>query len=1256
MTVSDPADIQSRLRPYVPELLLGWPDDVPWQALDGSMVSADISGFTALSERLADRGREGDEELSLVISDCFAGMIEDCATRGGDIIKFGGDALLVWFHDDGHARRAVSSALAMQLTIRRPRCTSDGRRVPLSISIGVNSGIHHIVRVIGEVPDLIVTGPGASATVRAESDAKAGMVLATAATAELLPKHWLGDVLGSGVVVRRRQPDPPPPPGLLTPGLTTPGPLTPAPRHWPSQLVPPSQQATILAGITNEHRQVAMSFLVFGGADDLAAHGQVDVLAQRLQILAESVTRENDRNGTFLLSTDVAPDGGKFILAAGAPTALGNHEDRLLRTVRAVIDADPGLQLHGGVHRGSLYSGDLGSPRRRVYTLLGDSMNLAARLSGRAAPGQIVVSRVAMEWSSVEFEFNPLPPFHVKGKAQPVHAGLLGSYVGRSAKNLGVDGPFLGRRAELDLVLGLVDAAAAGTSTAVAVVGPPGMGTTRVLAEVVASCDRARVVVARCTALDRLRGDSAVADIVRSLLGEPDGGDGDVIDRLAVLGLERFPRSVGLLPLVAPLFGVDLVDTDESALVPSALRSVRAGQLLLQIITALVDQHTVLLVDDLDLADDITREVIALLCESELDIPLCTVVSTSNDAAPSWMVVELDPMSPAETQQLVDHLLADADVPADVARNIVERSSGNPMFATALVAAVVDGGTELPDSLDEAIEVRLDRLDPGDRTILRAAAVLGSVVDLALLGQLLDPDALRDQRRWDRLSEFLERVGPGEVRFRNDTQFRAAYGGLPFRQRRALHRRVLELLELLDDGGSTSHDRLAVLAHHAWFAGDHVATWKYASDAGAGFAAASRYTDAARLYRFAWAARLAVPSDEVRRVCESMADVFEMVGDLSAADETLGKALVVKSDSAERARLLRKRGDVAERLGDYARALRCYRDAARELRRVGWAVALAEQARLDCARSGLAFRQSQFDEAWRYGNLALSQAERAGEWMTAARAALMVDNLITQISWSGVTVSRPDVLGLHHAAGDLVGAARWLSNQAVDRYYEGHWDEAVAMYGESAEQCVRFGHLVSEATALNNIAEIHSDRGQLDAARLLFRNARRSWRAIGYAVGVAVVQANLGRLATRRGDYDEAVPLLTDAIDRFERLGMPSMTADARLRLVEHAVLSGGVVMDSWWPDDADLADDRVVGLYRDRVRAVTLWLAGDALGATELAAATAQRAHDAAVPFEESLALRVLAAVSGSHAHDDQIDALHRRLGIVMPPPVVPG
>ncbi len=110
------------LASYLPRLVRGWSAERDAQrarSLDGSLVSVDISGFTGLSERLAEKGREGAEELVRTISAIFARLIEVAERHGGDVLKFRGDALLLLFVGDAHAARACGAASDMQWTIER---------------------------------------------------------------------------------------------------------------------------------------------------------------------------------------------------------------------------------------------------------------------------------------------------------------------------------------------------------------------------------------------------------------------------------------------------------------------------------------------------------------------------------------------------------------------------------------------------------------------------------------------------------------------------------------------------------------------------------------------------------------------------------------------------------------------------------------------------------------------------------------------------------------------------------------------------------------------------------------------------------------------------------------------------------------------------------------------------------------------------------------------------------------------------------
>src|SRR4051812_34713823 len=202
----DPARVDPS--PYVPRLAAEWELDAPGVAarqVDGTLVFIDISGFTALSERLAARGRIGAEELTDVLRYVFSEMLSIAYARGGGLLKFGGDALLLLFSGADHAGRASASAVAMQAVLRNIR---QGRtaigRVALRMSVGVHSGSINLFRVGTTHHELLVAGPAASTTTRMEHAAVAGEILVSDATASLLPARRLGDARDGGRLLRWR--------------------------------------------------------------------------------------------------------------------------------------------------------------------------------------------------------------------------------------------------------------------------------------------------------------------------------------------------------------------------------------------------------------------------------------------------------------------------------------------------------------------------------------------------------------------------------------------------------------------------------------------------------------------------------------------------------------------------------------------------------------------------------------------------------------------------------------------------------------------------------------------------------------------------------------------------------------------------------------------------------------------------------------------------------------------------------------------
>ncbi|HEX6786935.1 MAG TPA: adenylate/guanylate cyclase domain-containing protein, partial [Acidimicrobiales bacterium] len=129
---------------YVPRRAAEWDLDAPgrkWQEVEASLCFVDISGFTPLSERLARRGRIGAEELTELLNRVFGRMLGLAYGRGGSLLKFGGDALLLLFASPDHAAQAASAAVDLRTALREAAAvpTSVGR-VALRMSVGIHSG------------------------------------------------------------------------------------------------------------------------------------------------------------------------------------------------------------------------------------------------------------------------------------------------------------------------------------------------------------------------------------------------------------------------------------------------------------------------------------------------------------------------------------------------------------------------------------------------------------------------------------------------------------------------------------------------------------------------------------------------------------------------------------------------------------------------------------------------------------------------------------------------------------------------------------------------------------------------------------------------------------------------------------------------------------------------------------------------------------------------------------------------------------
>ncbi len=408
----------SALQRYVPRWLVrrlarrgGPPDRWATQSSEGAALFADITGFTALTERLAERGPDGAERLTELLNQAFGGMIDAIADSGGDVLSFAGDALLaIWTHDDALAR-AVAAADGCHRALAAQSFGAEGLQVRVGIGCGALS-LHELGA--GERWVAVGSGPALHAVAAAERAAQPGDTMLWAQGAGALPDGVQGELHDGALRLHGAAPAPNPedPPAGL--------PWSDGAAAGLRAFLPAAVLSHVDVGQTDwmaELRTVTPLFVLLRGCDPAVPEQAVRI--QR--VLARALEALEVFEGT--LDKVLVDDRGTSIVAAFGypPQAHGDDSVRAVRTalqIEAACVAE-GLSFGIGVATGRVFCGPYGSPRRREYTMLGDSVNLAARLMA-AAPDATWCDTTTTQNALGRVAFLDQPPVRLKGKQHPV--------------------------------------------------------------------------------------------------------------------------------------------------------------------------------------------------------------------------------------------------------------------------------------------------------------------------------------------------------------------------------------------------------------------------------------------------------------------------------------------------------------------------------------------------------------------------------------------------------------------------------------------------------------------------------------------------------------------------------------------------------------------------------------------------------------------------------------------------------------------
>jgi len=1211
---------------YVPRLSAEWGlrTSEPWQEIDATLCYIDISGFTALSEKLSRRGRIGAEELTQVLSYVFGEMMAVAYDRGGSLLKFGGDALLLMFTGSGHPTQAASAAVEMQGVLRDARSyeTSAGR-LSLKMSVGLHSGTVHLFRVGESHKELILTGPAATMTTEMEETAVAGEILISPSTKAAIPEGGADDQKGSGWLLKWRKAR------IECCGWIPRVPLDP--EGFEEGLPVVLRQYLQNGTAEPEHHIATVGFIKYQGVDSLMEQGGARAVAEALDELVRNVQHAVDEEGVTFLASDLDQDGGKIIIVGGVPGVQVDDEGRVLRAARRIVDNAGRLPVRIGINQGHVFVGEVGTEIRATYTIMGDTVNLAARLMATAAPGEIYASPAALDKSLTLFETTSLEPFYVKGKEQPVQAYSVGAATGRRRSERGGTLPFVGRKEELERLHSFIDELFSGKGNAVTVTGERGAGKSRLVDEVLPSLERAIHIDIRAEPYGVGTPYRPLRDPVRRLLGISRGDESTMAEFLQDAVADLLPGREHLVPLLADVAMIDMPSTPEVDQIDPKFRRDRTADLLTELFDAICKVPVVFEVDDAHYMDEASTRVMERLAAATADHPwliLTTRRDTPGGFDPNMEKMPLGPLSDDEARQLVLDATAAAPLRPHEIDAVIQRGGGLPLFLVEIIGAIRTGGDieSLPDSLDAVVSSQIDALHPLARRLLMFSSVLGRSFRISVLNQLLKEEGVGlDVATREELSGFLESDGTDRLKFRHATIRDVAYRGLSFQRRRDLHLRAAQMFERTAGDPEALADLLSL---HYSQAGQPERAWHYAVLAGDQARQAYANVDAIEHYTRALdsARRLDEVTDIERgKVWALLGDVRVSAGLVEDAIEAYRRAFRLQTDVVTRAELLLKRAGARERAAQLSIALREATRARRLLEDTVSARADSVDATAAAFYARVRMRQERPSEALRTARDAAEKAKRAEETTALARAYGVMGWAHLMLDEPGAEKLWQDALELYEGVGNLAGQGHMNTNLGGLAYFQGRWDEALEYYERSREAAERLGDVADVGSAESNIGEVLVKQNKFDEAEPRLMKAVRVARASGDTHLAIFAKLQLTRLLIERGDYAQAENLLAELREAAMSLDMKQSVYEAAIQQADLKIRTGEAEAAVEILDRAASESGEAASIYApaaDRVRALALDLMGRTAEAVDIADSALETAQGRHLDYEVAMLL----------------------------------
>ena len=855
----------------------------------GAVLSIDVSGSSALAERLGASKSYGAEDLARHLTEVFDPLIAGIHRHGGEVEQFAGDNILaVWDNSEPGLDRNVQAVAACASDIQAQwKELQSANSQPLQLRMGIGSG--DIWRAIAggarERYFYLLGGEAVRRAQQVEDRAPvSGVLLSDEVVAQVEPVLQTAE--GFCVEVRRSEPVLGNPAAATVERSLSPEVLQ---SFLPNAVHDPSASGDRWL---SEFRRVQIVFADLGAGGD--SHAFDPRLDERIRLIQESVL---STGGSIL---QFAIEHGQHTMLACWGLAGESYEDDVDRSLKSALAINSVLVDTGGagsvgVARGRVFCGYRGNASRREYAVIGSAVNQAARIM-QCADGSVVCDEFSRVASTAACSFESSGAIKLRGFDKPV--ALHQVYSGRAPRGEINNSGLLGRKEELRVLQAFIDrseahdgSTAPDVAMGIIIEGEAGIGKSALLREVQNWALRNDIVCLPCSgqSINRNEAYHAWPRFLEALTGlVSDAGPSARVSAFTGL-VSEVHDGLARLPLLVDLAHLEIPDSVSTIGLVGQARQDAIAELLVDILRIQSSsQRIVICCEDTHWFDSASMALMCAVLRAHLGLQVILTRRPLEAELPENVartldgceVLKLGQLNRVTAPALIGQAIGASKVPETVVSSIVEKAGGHPFFMQELAKGLMDAkqisvengqcfvldrfGDEsdnsFPESIEGVITSRIDALPSNARLVLRVASVIGRRFDYSMLAEIypMREQVYEGSQGVDRtLSNILEElVGRGLLDVSSsdgqfDYQFHHAlicdcvYDGLVYAQRRELHKSAAQwILE------STESNQMpnALLAHH-WFASEDIAQGSiYASLAGAEALRNGAYKEASEHY------------------------------------------------------------------------------------------------------------------------------------------------------------------------------------------------------------------------------------------------------------------------------------------------------------------------------------------------------------------------------------------------------------------------